>query len=46
MLEAKEMTLLRTIVGKTKINRIRGQQIKESCGIQPMNEWIEIRRGE
>ena len=23
---------------------IRGQQIRESCGIQPINEWVERRR--
>ena len=25
---------------------IRSQQIKESCGIQPINEWVERRRRE
>jgi hypothetical protein len=30
---------------ETKIDRIRSQQIRESCGIQPINEWVErIRR--
>ena len=38
------MKVLRKIVGKTKINRIRTQQIRESCGIQPINEWVERRR--
>ena len=37
MLEANEMIVLRKIVGKTKIDRIRSQQITESCGIQPIN---------
>ena len=32
------------IVGKTKIDRIRSQQTRESCGIQPINEWLERRR--
>ena len=41
MLEANEMKVLRKIVGKTKIDRIRSQQIRESCGIQPINEWME-----
>ena len=27
-----------------KIDRIRSQQIWESCGIQSINEWEEIRR--
>jgi hypothetical protein len=46
MLEVNEMKVLRKIVGKTKINRMRSQQIRESCGIQPVNEWVEIRRRE
>ena len=29
---------------KTKIDRIRSQQIREFCGIQPVNEWVESRR--
>jgi hypothetical protein len=32
------------IIKKTKIGRIRSQQIRESCGIQPINEWFERRR--
>ena len=43
MLEANEMKVLRKIVGKTKIDRIRSQQIRESCGIQPISEWVKIR---
>ena len=27
-----------------KIDKIRSQQIRESCGIQPINEWVERRR--
>ena len=34
------------IVDKTKIDRIRSQQIRESCGIQPINEWVERREWE
>ena len=41
MLEADEMKILRKIVGKTKIDRIRSQQIRESCCIQPVNGWKE-----
>ena len=44
MLESNEMEVLRKIVGKRKIDRIRSQQIRESCGIQPINEWEERRR--
>ena len=39
------MKVLRKIVGKTKINRIRTQQIRESCDIHPI-EWMERRRRE
>ena len=38
------MKVVRKIVGKTKIDRIRRQQIRESCGIQAVNEWVERRR--
>ena len=38
------MKVLRKIIGKTKVDRIRRQQIRESCGIQPINEWVERRR--
>ena len=46
ILEANEMNVLRKIVGKTKVDRIRSQQIRESSGIQPINEWAERRRKE
>jgi hypothetical protein len=45
MLEANEMKILRKTFGKTKIDTIRTQQIRESCGIQPIIEWLERRRG-
>ena len=44
MLEANKMKVLRKVVGYTKIDRIRSQKIRESCGIQPINEWVERRR--
>jgi hypothetical protein len=44
MLEVNEMKILRKIVGKPKIGRIRSQQIRESCDIQHINEWVERRR--
>ena len=40
------MTVLRKIVGKTRIGRIRSQKIRESCGIKSINEWVERRRRE
>ena len=44
MLKANWMKALRKIVGKTKIDIIRTQQIRESCGFQSINEWVERRR--
>jgi hypothetical protein len=38
------MKVLRKIVNETKIERIRSKQIRESCGIEPINEWVERRR--
>ena len=38
------MKVLRKIVGKTKIDRIRTQQIIESHGIQLINDWMERRK--
>ena len=46
ILEANEMNVPRNIGGKTKIGRTRSQQIRESCGIQPINEWVERKRRE
>ena len=49
MLEPNEMMkVLRKIVDKTKMDRIKSQQIRESYGIQSINEWVErrIRRRE
>ena len=46
MLEANEIKVLRTIIGKTKVDRIRSQQIRESCDIQPINEQVTSRRRE
>ena len=36
----------RKIVGKTNIDRIRSQQIRESCGVQTINERMKRRRRE
>ena len=44
ILGANEMKVLRQIVGKTKIDRIRNRQIRESCCIQSINRWEERRR--
>ena len=44
-MRTNEIKILRKIVGKTKIDRIRSQENKESCGIQPI-EWMERSRRE
>ena len=42
MLEENESTKKSSWQNK---NRIRSQQIRKSCGIQPINEWVDrIRR--
>ena len=42
ILKANEMKVLRKIVGKTKIDRIRSQQIRESCVSKlVMSGWKE-----
>ena len=46
ILEANAVKVLRKIVSKSKIDRIRSQQIRESRGIQPVNEWVERKRRE
>ena len=43
---ANEMKISRKIVGKTKMDRITNQQIREFCFIQIINEWVERRRRE
>ena len=40
MLEANEMIVIRRVVGKTKIDKIRSQQIRECCGIEIMSGLI------
>ena len=37
-LESNEMKVARKIVVKTEIDRIRSQYIRESCGIELINE--------
>ena len=40
------MKVQRKIVGETVTDRIRSQQIREFCGIQPINERVKRRRRE
>ena len=46
MLEANQMKVLSKTVSKTKIDRIRNQQISESCSTQLVIDWVEWRRRE
>ena len=46
MLEENEIKVLRKLVSKTKIDRIRSQQFRKSCSIQPINDRVERRRRE
>jgi hypothetical protein len=34
------MNTLKKIVGKTRLNHVRNQDIMEQCGIQPKGEWV------
>jgi hypothetical protein len=43
MLEANVMKIPRKIVGETIMIRITRKQIRDSYGIQPINEWVERR---
>ena len=46
MWEANETKVLRKILWKTKIDRMRSRQNRESCGIQPINGWAGRISGE
>jgi len=39
MLRVAEMNTLRTIMGKTRIDRIRNTEIREQCGVQDIVRW-------
>jgi hypothetical protein len=40
------MNTLRKVVGKTRLDHVRNQDIREQCGIQPIGEWVNKRRKE
>ncbi|XP_057657401.1 uncharacterized protein LOC130894538 [Diorhabda carinulata] len=45
MLRVAEMKTLRTIVGKTRRDRVKNTDIKEQCGIQDIVRWEDNVRG-
>jgi hypothetical protein len=40
------MNTLRKGVGKTRLDHVRNQDIREQCGIQPIGEWVNKGREE
>ena len=40
ILETTEMNVLRKIVGKTRFDRIRNNDIRDECEIKPIANWI------
>jgi len=44
MLRVAEMKTLRTIMGKTRIYRIRNTDIREQCGVQDIVRWGRQRK--
>jgi len=44
MLRVAEMKTLRTIIGKTRIDRIRNTNIREQCGVQDIVRWGRQRK--
>jgi len=44
MLRVAEMKTFRTIMGKTRINRIRNTDIREQCGVQHIIRWGRQRK--
>ena len=46
MLETTEMNILRKIVGKTRRDRVRNENIRQQLEIEKIGEWVERRRNE
>ena len=44
ILETAEMKIARRIAGKTLMDRIRSDNIRQTCGIDKINDWILDRK--
>ena len=44
LLETTEMKTLRRIMNVTWLDRMKGEDIREKCGIQKVGEWIKRRQ--
>jgi hypothetical protein len=44
--ETTEMNTVRKRVGKTRLDHVSNQDIRQQCGIQPIGEWILKRQEE
>jgi hypothetical protein len=40
LLGTRELNTLRKTVGKTRLDHVTNQDIRQPCGIQPIREWI------
>lgn len=44
LLNVSEMKTLRRIVGKTRIDRVRNEEVRDTCGVEDISEWVKKRR--
>ena len=46
ILEVTEMKTLRRITNKTRMDKMRNERIRETCGIQNITSWVQRGRTE
>ena len=46
ILEVTEMKTLRRITNKTRMDKMRNERIRKTCGIQNITSWVQRRRTE
>jgi len=46
ILEVTEMKTLKRIINKTRMDKMRNERIRETCGIQNITLWVQRRRDE